>query len=118
MGHWLHECRSNPKKEQVHNAQDEEEGLLILMTATLTHLEVSSTLGFTAEAIPSGVYAHLVEEERDAGTWLLHTGATNHMFGCWAAFRKLNTTILNTVHFGDDFEKPSGQFLGLIVMSH
>jgi hypothetical protein len=43
------------------------------------------------EAISSGseieheenVYAHLEEEkERDAGTWVLDIGATNHRFGC------------------------------------
>jgi hypothetical protein len=28
--------------------------------------------------------------------------ATNHMFGCWAAFTKIDTAVLGTVHFGDD----------------
>jgi hypothetical protein len=29
------------------------------------------------------VFAHLDEEkERDAGTWVLNTGAMNHMSGC------------------------------------
>jgi hypothetical protein len=62
------------------------------------------------EAICSGVeikikeekvYAHLDEEkERDAGTWVLDTEATNHMSGCRAALTKLDTAVLGTVHFG------------------
>jgi hypothetical protein len=48
-------------------------------------------------------FAHLDEEkERDAGTWVLDTGVRNHMFGCWVAFTKVNTVVLDTVRFGDD----------------
>jgi hypothetical protein len=28
--------------------------------------------------------------------------ATNHMFGCWVVFMKIDTAVLGTVHFGDD----------------
>jgi hypothetical protein len=49
------------------------------------------------------VFTHLDEEkERDAGTWVLDTGVTNHMSGCRAAFSKIDTAVLSTVHFGDD----------------
>jgi hypothetical protein len=42
-------------------------------------------------------YAHLDEEkERDAGTWVLDNGATNHMSRCRAAFTKLDTAVLGT----------------------
>jgi hypothetical protein len=37
MGHWAHECRSKPKKVQVHITQDEDEASLMLVTATLIH---------------------------------------------------------------------------------
>jgi hypothetical protein len=49
------------------------------------------------------VFAHLdKEKERDAGTWVLDTGATNHMSGCRAAFTKIDMTVLGTVRFSDD----------------
>jgi hypothetical protein len=49
------------------------------------------------------VFAHLdKEKECDAGAWVLDTGATNHMSGCRTAFTKIDTTVLGTVHFGDD----------------
>jgi hypothetical protein len=49
------------------------------------------------------VFAHLdKEKEHDAGTWVLDTGATNHMSGCQAMFTKIDTLVLGTVHFGDD----------------
>jgi hypothetical protein len=49
------------------------------------------------------VFTHLDEEkERDAGTWVLDTGATNHMSGCQTAFTKVDTAVLGTVRFGDD----------------
>jgi hypothetical protein len=49
------------------------------------------------------VFAHLdKEKECDAGTWVLDTGATNHMSGCRTAFTKIDTAVLGTVRFGDD----------------
>jgi hypothetical protein len=42
------------------------------------------------------------EKERDAGTWVLGTGAMNHMSGCWTAFTKIDMTVLGTVRFSDD----------------
>jgi hypothetical protein len=49
------------------------------------------------------VFAHLDEEkERDTRTWVLDTGATNHMSGCRATFMKIGTMVLGTMHFSDD----------------
>jgi hypothetical protein len=110
MGHWAHECHLKPKKEQAHVPQDEEDGSLLLMTATLTRPKASSTSISVVEASSSGVkiklneekvYAHLDEEECDVGTRVLDTGATNHMLGCQEAFMKLDTTVLSSVHFDD-----------------
>jgi hypothetical protein len=36
------------------------------------------------------------------GTWVLDTEAMNHMFRCRAAFTKIDTTVFDTVRFGDD----------------
>jgi hypothetical protein len=102
MEHWALECRLKPKKEQVHVAQDEEEALLMLASATLIRPEVISSSA-EVEIHEQKVFTHLDEEkERNAGTWVLDTGATNHMFGCRAAFTKINMAVLDTVHFGDD----------------
>jgi hypothetical protein len=91
MGHWAHDCRSEPKKVQAHVVQDEEDGSL-LVTATLTCPKASFTPGSMVEAISfvaeielkeEKVYAHLDEEkEHDARTWILNTGVANHMSGC------------------------------------
>jgi hypothetical protein len=112
MGHWAHECRSKPKKEQAHVTQDEEEGSLLLMTATLTYPKASSMSQSMVETLSSvveielkeeKVYAHLDEEnENDVVTWIVDTGATNHMFGCRVAFMKLNMAVLDTMRFSND----------------
>jgi hypothetical protein len=129
MGHWARECRSKPRKEQTHVTQDEEEALLMLVMATLIHLEAgrieagglttlarevrppgessagTSAQGSTAEVEihEEKVFTHLNEEkESDIGTWVLDTGATNHMSGCRAALTKIDTTMLGTMCFGDD----------------
>jgi hypothetical protein len=91
-----------PKKVQVHVAQDEEEASLMLALATLIHLEVISSSA-EVEIHEEKVFAHLDEEkERDAGTWVLDTGVTNHMSGCRVAFTKINMAVLGTVYFSDD----------------
>jgi hypothetical protein len=49
------------------------------------------------------VFAHLDEQKGcDNGTWVLDTGATNHMSGCQTTFTKIVTMMLGTVCFGDD----------------
>ena len=49
------------------------------------------------------VIAHLGEREvRNEETWVLDTGATNHMAGSRAVFTELDTTVVGTVRFGDD----------------
>jgi hypothetical protein len=111
MGHWEPECHSKHKKEHTHVAHDEE-GLLLLVMVTVSCPKASSMLGSVVEASSSRmeielkeekVYAYLDEEkECDAGTWVLDPWATSHMFGCRAAFTKLGTAVLGTVHYGDD----------------
>jgi hypothetical protein len=74
----------------------------LLASATLIHPEVISS-SVEMEIHEEKVFAHLDEEkERDTRTWVLDTGATNHMSGCWVAFAKIDTTVLGTVRFGDD----------------
>jgi hypothetical protein len=73
----------------------------MLTLATLICPEVISSSA-EVEIHEEKVFAHLDEEERDVGTWVLDTGATNHMSGCRAAFMKIDTAVLGTVRFGDD----------------
>jgi hypothetical protein len=49
---------------------------------------------------------HLNEEEvfpahRDDDTWVLDTGASNHMTGCHAVLASLDTSVGGTIRFGD-----------------
>jgi hypothetical protein len=79
MEHWARECCSKPKKEKAHIAQDEGEASLMLASATLIRPEVISSSA-EVEIHEEKVFTHLDEEkEHDAGTWVLNTGATNHM---------------------------------------
>jgi len=50
------------------------------------------------------VLAHLDAEEKEhvADSWVLDTGATNHMSGSRAAFTELDAAVCGTVRFGDD----------------
>jgi hypothetical protein len=45
---------------------------------------------------------HEEEEKLEEGTWILDTGATNHMSGSRAVFTDLDTRVLGTVRFGDN----------------
>jgi hypothetical protein len=50
------------------------------------------------------VLLHLSEEEKNVvgpRRWVLDTGATNHMTGSQAVFAELNTSVTDTVRFGD-----------------
>jgi hypothetical protein len=54
----------------------------MLALSTLSRPEVISSSA-KVEIHEEKVFTHLDEEkERDAGTWVLDTGVTNHMFGC------------------------------------
>jgi hypothetical protein len=82
--------------------QDEEEASLMLALATLICLEVISSSA-EVEIHKEKVFAHLDEQkEHDAGTWVLDTRATNHMFGCRTALTKIDTVVLGTMCFVDD----------------
>ena len=49
------------------------------------------------------VFSHLGEKElHDKETWVVDTGATNHMSSSRTVFTELDTTVLGTVRFGDD----------------
>jgi hypothetical protein len=74
----------------------------MLALSTLIRPEVISSSA-EVEIHEEKVFIHLDEEkERDVGTWVLDTGATNHISECRAAFTKINMAVLGTVHFGDD----------------
>jgi hypothetical protein len=54
--------------------------------------------GVEIELKEEKVYIYLDEEnERDVGTWILDTGVTNKMSGCWTTFMKLNMAVLGTM---------------------
>jgi hypothetical protein len=102
MGQWTRECRSKPKKEQAHVAQDGEEPSFMFASATLIRPEVISSSA-EVEIHEEKVFSDLdKEKDSDTGTWVLDTGAINHMSGCRAAFTKIDTAVIGTVRFSDD----------------
>jgi hypothetical protein len=74
----------------------------MLASMTLIHPEVISSSP-EVEIRQEKVFTHLDEEkERYVGTWVLDTGAINHMSGCRAVFTKIDMAVFGTMHFGDD----------------
>jgi hypothetical protein len=59
--------------------------------------------GSQVRLVEHKVLVHLSEEEknRDTTSWVLDTGATNHMSGARMAFAKLDTVVRGSVSFGD-----------------
>lgn len=113
-GHWARECRSKPKREMAHVTQEEEEATLLLVKSSPEKITVPEKFPIaqserawksSAQIVikEERVLAHLDDrKERDAETWVLDTGATNHMSGARAAFIKLEEMELGSVRFGDD----------------
>jgi hypothetical protein len=109
MGHWAHECRSRPKKEQANLTQEgEEASLLFVLTvmaapskesqihplARVVALSLEAEEKSAEEANSGGarcdgrvvpqeqkLFTHLGTEEHVMVAWVLDTGATNHMIG-------------------------------------
>jgi hypothetical protein len=111
LGHWACECRSKPKKDQAHTVQDEEASLMVVR-ATLVQCPVKEALAVgETRGMETGV---VIREERvfvqlgklesgsDAKTWIINSGATDHMTGSRVAFSELDTRMRGTVKFGDD----------------
>jgi hypothetical protein len=106
--HWKQDCK-RPKKdrrEESHHVQTEalEQPALLLATVNTVHVDQS----------PCGVklvtqqVMHLNEEKvylqdrgEDKDSWVLDTGASNHMTGWREAHMSLDTSVHGTVRFGD-----------------
>jgi hypothetical protein len=106
MGHWLCECPSRHKKEQAHAVQEEEEAtLLVAKTFSVKTSKLQSCCKMSSShlEIKEEVFLQREEEEKlEEGTWILDTGATNHMSGSRAVFTDLDTKVLGAVRFGDN----------------
>jgi hypothetical protein len=103
MGHWARECPSKHKKEQAHAVQEEEEATLLVART----FPVKSSLELQSCCKMSGSHLEIREKvflqrEEEEKTWILDTGATNHMSGSRAVFTNLDTKVLGTVRFGDN----------------
>jgi hypothetical protein len=99
MGHLARECPSKPKKEQAYVVQEGEDATLLL--ARTFSIKPSSKLqtcckisGSHLEIREEKVFLQRQEEEKhEEGTWILDTGATNHMSGSRVVFTDLNTWV-------------------------
>ncbi|XP_021321312.1 uncharacterized protein LOC110437255 [Sorghum bicolor] len=116
-GHLTNDCRSKKKQGAAHVAQAEEDEEWALMyiavddevTAPCTqhypHSKSSSVVGAQARVhiVEPKVLLHLEQEEDTVvpRRWVLDTGATNHMTGSRSVFAELNTSVTDTVKFGD-----------------
>ncbi|XP_066162150.1 uncharacterized protein [Oryza sativa Japonica Group] len=116
-GHWAKDCRSKPKPQQAHVAQEDDEGPTLLLARA--ELDSVPTLPLPVPPLPRAtpatppqskplevvqakVFASLDDAaERSQRRWILDTGATNHMTGSRSLFAELDTAITGTVKFGD-----------------
>ena len=100
-GHFGFECKKKQKKQErqevAHHANaDGESGALLV--ARVCNL-VRST-----EQTGQGVYLNqtrVFPSEYEVGSWVLDTGATNHMTGCRDSLASLDETVKGAVRFGD-----------------
>jgi hypothetical protein len=108
-GHWKQDYKRPRKerREEAHHVKaDDEQPMLMLATVNTVR-----TVAPWLEAKPVGVHVphdvvHLNEEktfpvDRDDETWVLDTGASNHMTRCRAVLKSLDTSVGGTVRFGD-----------------
>jgi hypothetical protein len=116
-GHWAKDCRSKPKPQQAHVAQEDDEGpTLLLARAELDSVPTpplpvpplpratpaTPPQSKPLEVVEAKVFASLDDAaERSQRRWILDTGATNHMTGSRSLFAELDTAITGTVKFGD-----------------
>jgi transposase InsO family protein len=115
-GHWAKDCRGK-KKGAAHVAQaEEDEHTLMYITVdtevTAPRASCSHPMSPSPAAEPQAcvhlverkVLLHLNEVEKEVvgpRRWVLDTGATNHMMGTCTVFAELNTSVTDTVKFGD-----------------
>jgi hypothetical protein len=108
-GHWAKECRSRPRKAaQAHVGETEEEEPTLLSAVTSPDAQAGVNApplpqaGGSVEIHEAKVFAHLDSgERREDRSWVLDTGATNHMTGARSAFSDLDATVCGSVRFGD-----------------
>ncbi|WVZ54781.1 hypothetical protein U9M48_005530 [Paspalum notatum var. saurae] len=104
-GHWARECR---QKKAEANFIQEEEGALLMVTATQM-VESAPELAPRKKDVrhiqlkEEKVFIQLDDEGvRETKQWVLDTRATNHMSGSRAAFAELDTDVCGTMRFGDN----------------
>jgi hypothetical protein len=99
-GHFEKECKTKPKEEKQeaahHAASDIETGALLVAQVC--------TVMRSPQAGASSVFLNqerVFPAEYKKGTWILDTGATNHMTGCRDALASLDESVRGAVRFGD-----------------
>jgi hypothetical protein len=98
--HWARECKKATKEamETVHHANANADAQPKLLVAQVCNLMR------TADGAPSQVFLNqerVIPSDYEDGSWVLDTGATNHMTGCREALASLDETVKGAVRFGD-----------------
>jgi hypothetical protein len=102
LGHWVKECRQ-PRRDQAHVAQVEEESALLLAHASIELSPVTSAT--TALLHLDEPRAHtLLDNGSDndkTDRWWLDTGATHHMTSRRKFFTEIDSNVRGSIKFGD-----------------
>jgi hypothetical protein len=95
LSHWIKECRQ-PRRDQTHVAQVEEEEPALLLAHTSIELSpTASTIAALLHLDEIRAQALLSDGSSNDKTdgWCLDTGATHHMIGRWEFFTELDSDV-------------------------
>jgi hypothetical protein len=107
-GHWKQDCK-RPKKDhrkESHHVQTEAIEQLALLLATVNAMHVDQSLCRVKPGTQQVMHlneekVYLQDRDEDKDSWVLDTGASNHMIGRREALASLDTSVHGTVRFGD-----------------
>ena len=100
-GHWRRECprrkAQGDKQEVAHHVNNEGDNGALLVAQVCNVVRTTAVGGSNVFLNQERVFPSTY----DAGTWVLDTGATNHMTGCRESLASLDQSVKGVVRFGD-----------------
>jgi hypothetical protein len=103
-GHWARECKKKKRDEESHTvkAEEEEESTLFMASAAVIELVVAHAHPLVMHLDEGRLFVQLGENGGgDGASWILDSGATNHMTGVRVVFSEIDLMVHGTIRFGD-----------------
>jgi len=100
-GHWRKECprrkAQGNKQEVAHHVNNDGDNGALLVAQVCNVVRTTASEGNSVFLNQDRVFPSIY----DAGSWVLDTGATNHMTGCRESLASLDDSVRGAVRFGD-----------------